>query len=350
MDKLLVSAQLTLGMFGVLGVTASRYQLWETQLAAVFVGLIITATVAHLPAERITRLSPLAYLVTLFLLILTPFIGLSPAGSDSRRWLDLGLFTLQPSELMKVAVIAYLATFFHNHLGNWTIWRPMVVIGCAAAFIIMQPDISTALFIFVLAFAIMVAAGTTWFRLLSISSSAALVAVVLVWGYLRQYSYLWDRIVGWQDIRGPQLQVDTISFQARQVQRTLASAGFFGVGPGRPLYVPEAHTDFIAVAIAHALGLTGIITVILFYLLIAARGMRIAAAVEGPASLLAAGATLYICGQAGLNLLVASGLFPITGVVLPFVSHGLNSLVSVSIAMGFIHIAYRQACREGVAL
>jgi cell division protein FtsW len=350
MDKLLIVAQLTLGMLGVLGVAASRPQLWGEQLISVFAGVFIAAIVSRIPVQRITKLSPFAYVATLLLLMLVPFVGVSPVGSESKRWLDLGLFTLQPSELMKVAVIAYLATFFHNHLGNWTIWRPMVVIGCAAAFIIMEPDISTALFIFVLAFAIMVAAGTTWFRLLSISTSAALVALGLVWGYLRQYSYLWDRILGWQDMRGAQLQVETISFQARQVQRTLANAGFFGVGPGRPLFVPEAHTDFIAVAIAHALGLTGVITLIILYLVIAARGMRIAAAVQGPASLLAAGATMYICGQAALNLLVASGIFPITGVVLPFVSQGSNSLISVSIAMGFLHLAYRQARSEGVPL
>lgn len=350
MDKLLIVAQLTLGMLGVLGVATSRSLLWGDQLVGVFIGFIIAAIVSRISVQRITKLSPFAYVATLFLLILVPFIGISPIDSESNRWLDLGFFTLQPSELMKVAVIAYLATFFHNHLGNWKIWRPMIVIGLAAACIIVQPDISTALFIFMLAFAIMVAAGTTWFRLLSISTSAALVALVVAWSYLRQYSYLWDRILGWQDIHGAQAQVETISFQARQVQRTLANAGFFGVGPGRPLFVPAAHTDFIAVAIAHALGLTGIITIIILYLLIAARGMRIAAAIQGPASLLAAGATTYICGQAALNLLVAAGIFPITGVVLPFVSHGLNSLISVSIAMGFLHVAYRQARSEGVPL
>ncbi len=126
-------------------------------------------------------------------------------------------------------------------------------------------------------------------------------------------------------------------------------AGFIGIGPGTPVRVPEAETDMIAVAIGQALGLVGIATLIFLYVLIGGRGIRIAAARPGPGSLLAAGATTYICGQAALNLLVASGLFPITGIPLPFVSYGLNSLVSVSLAMGFIHASYRQARAEGFA-
>ena len=348
MDSLLICTQLTLGMLGVLGVATSDPTLWPRQLLAVGLGLVITALVSRLAPGRIIKLSPYFYVSVLLALALVLFIGASPAGSESKRWLDLGLFTLQPSELMKVAVIAYLTAFFYNHLGNWQIWRPMLVIGIAAGLIVAEPNVSTAAFLFLLAFAIMMAAGTTFFRLASIGLAAILVAGLVAGPYLSQYGYIRERLVAFSDARGEQEHAETLSYQALQAQSILARAGFFGTGPGRPLPVPEAGTDMIAIAIAKALGLTGILTIIALYAVLALRGVHIASSLSGPGSLLAAGATTYICAQAALNLLVASGLFPVTGVVLPFVSFGANSLVSVAIATGFLHSAYRQAKLEGV--
>ena len=348
MDRLLIFTQLTLGMIGVLGVAASEPDLWPRQLGNLMVGLVIVWGVSRFSPKTITKLSPYAYLILLFLLVLVLFIGVSPTGSESRRWLPLPFGTVQPSEFMKVTVIAYLTAFFYNHLGDWHIWRPMFVIGIAAGLIILEPNVSTALFIFALCFAIMIAAGTSLFRLMSITTAAAIITLLFAMPYLSQYPYVQGRLEAWRDARGPQEDSHGGSFQTLQAQRTLQRAGFFGIGPGRPFHVPEADTDMVSVSIAHSLGLTGIITLIGLYLIVAGRGISIAAALSGPGSLLAAGATIYICAQAGLNLLVASGLVPITGVVLPFVSYGFNSLVSVAIAMGFLHSAYRQGRREGV--
>lgn len=349
MDPVLILTQLALGALGVLGVAASAPGEWLSHLGRVLLGVVIAVVVARLSPRQVVALSPYAYLGVLSLLIAVLIVGLSPAGSESRRWLALPgfAFTLQPSELMKVTVIAYLTAFFHNHLGNWQIWRPMVVVGIAAGLIVAQPDISTALFIFVLAFAIMLAAGTTITRLLSISVAAALIAALVAGPYLSQYSYIKDRLTGFSDLWGAQQQTQTLSFQASQARRTLIRAGLVGVGPGRPMSVPEADTDMIAVSIGHSLGLLGMLTLVALYVVIAVRGIRIAGSLSGPGSLLAAGATAYICGQASLNLLVAAGLLPVTGVPLPFVSYGMNSLISVAIAMGFIHSAHRQAHQEG---
>lgn len=141
-----------------------------------------------------------------------------------------------------------------------------------------------------------------------------------------------------------------LSYQAKQAILAVKEAGFLGLGTSGKVGVPESDTDMIAIAIAQALGFIGILIMFAMYFTIAGRGLKIASVLEGPGSLLAAGATIYICGQASLNLLVASGLFPITGVPLPFVSYGLNSLLSVGVAMGFIHAAYRQARAKGVII
>ena len=347
MDVLLIFAQLVLGALGVLGVTASAPELLNEQLLSVVLSLGVAWGVSRVAPKRIAKVSPIIYVFVLISLVLVLFIGVSPDGSDAKRWLPLAGFTVQPSEFMKVTVIAYLAGFFYNHLGRWEIWRPMLVIALAMALILMQPNVSTAAFVFMLALTIMLAAGTTLQRLASISVSAALLAILVAGPYLSQYSYIEDRFAAVVDTWGEQEQADGISYQSVKAQRTLMKAGFFGIGPGRPVYVPESHTDMIAISIGQSLGFTGIISLVFLYIVIAGRGIRIAAVHNGPGSLLAAGATAYICGQAALNLLVATGYFPVTGVVLPFVSHGANNLISVSIAMGFLHSAYRQALKEG---
>jgi cell division protein FtsW len=349
-DLMLLFAQLALMALGVLGVATASPDDWTVQAGRALFCLGVTLAVALVSPRTVIRFSPVIYIVTLLLLVAVLFVGIAPTGTTSRRWLLLGGFTLQPSELMKVAVIAYLAGFFYRHLGNWQLWRPMLVVGLAAGAIIAEPDISTAAFLFVLAFAIMLAAGTTLLRLLSITTATALIAVLFAGPYLSQFSYIGNRLTGFQDLWGEREQTATLSYQAAQAQRTLVAAGAFGLGPGRPLrHVPEAHTDMVAVAIAHSLGLMGILTLFALYFVIAGRGMKIASSLSGPGALLAFGATAYLCGQAALNLLVAAGLFPVTGIPLPFVSYGFNAMLSASIASGFLHSGYRQLAREARA-
>jgi cell division protein FtsW len=348
MDRLLVLVQLALSALGILGVAAAASGEWHQQLLRVVLCLLITAIVARISPRTVVRISPVAYVFVLVLLIAVLVVGISPPGNDSRRWLALGGFTLQPSELMKVTVIAYLTAFFYNHLGNWQIWRPMIVMGFAAGAIVAEPDVSTALFIFVLAFAIMLAAGTTLTRLISITVAGLLLATLLAAPYLSHFSYIGKRITGFGDLWGSQAQAQGSSYQALQAQRALERAGLFGLGPGLETNVPEADTDMVAISIGHALGLLGIATLIALFAVIAVRGVQIAGSLTGPGALLAAGATTYICGQAALNLLVASGLAPVTGIPLPFVSYGFNSLISIAIAMGLIHSGYRQAKRQEV--
>ena len=350
MDPFLIFIQLLLGVLGLLGIASSAPELWLEQFIYIGAGLSITYLVSKIHPRRIAKVSPFAYLIVLVMLILVLFIGVSPGSSDSTRWLAIGSFTVQPSELMKVVVVAYLASFFYNHYGNWHIWKPMFIIGIASALILLEPDVSTTAFIFMLSLTIMLAAGTKLIRLFSITASAALIAIALSVTVLSQYTYIGDRFEAFVDSWGNEEHAQDISYQPLAAKRSLAKAGFFGVGPGRPVRVPEADTDMIAISVGQSLGLTGIVTLIFLYLFLAIRGVKIASVRTGPGSLLAAGATAYICGQAALNLLVTSGIFPITGVTLPFVSHGANGLVSVAIAMGFLQSAYRQAKLEGVEL
>ncbi len=343
MDRTLLFVQLALGALGVVGVAAGEPSAAFEQGTRVALAVLLTVAVSRLSPRAITRLSPYLFVGTLLLLVAVLAVGISPEGSESKRWLDIGGFTLQPSEFMKIAVIAYLTAFFHNHLGDWQIWRPMVVIGLAVAAIVAQPNLSTGLFIFVLAFAVMVMAGISATRLVSISLAAALIGVLLGGSYLSQFSYMKDRLVGYADLWGSQELAQGEAYQASRAREAMAKGGLTGIGPGRAVAVPEVETDFVSVAIAQALGLFGVAALVTLYLVLASRGIAIARSVTGPPALLAGGAVAYVCGQAAVNLLVASGLFPVTGLPLPGVSYGFNSLLSVGIAFGFIHVAYRQA-------
>lgn len=342
MNRRLLTIQILLGALGIVGVATAAPGLTLEQGGRVVVALLITFLVARLRVRHVVTLSPFVFVFLVGMLILVLIDGTSPAGSDSKRWLMIFGVSFQPSEFMKVSVIAYLATFFYNHLGNWHIWRPMLVIGVAAALVVVQPDVSTAIFIFLLAMAIMVAAGATITRILSISFAAALVAGLVVMPFLGEYQYWGNRIAGFFDMWGAQEQTADISYQASVAEAAVQRGGLIGIGAGRPILVPEADTDFIAVSIHQALGFIGVASLLLLYGLLAVEGVRTARRVVGPAALLAAGATTYIVAQAGVNLLVASGMAPVTGIPLPGVSYGLNSMFSVAIAFGFLHLAARK--------
>src|SRR5690606_30916402 len=138
------------------------------------------------------------------------------------------------------------------------------------------------------------------------------------------------------------------NYQAVQARAAAQRGGATGIGTGRPVSVPEAETDFVSIAVAQSLGLVGVAGLILTYVVLGLRALAIARVVPGRAALLAEGAGAYICGQAGLTLLVASGFAPVTGIPLPGVSYGFNSRLSVAIAFAFVHIAFRQARAEKV--
>lgn len=346
MDPVLLTIQALLMALGILGVATGEPAVTVEHAVRAAFCLVLTVVVSRIRPAHVVRLAPFAYVTLLILLVLVLFIGLSPEGSDSRRWIELpGGFTLQPSELMKVAVIAYLAAFFHNHMGNTPAWRPTLVIGIACGLILLEPDLGTSVFIFLMALGIMFAGPVPLRKIIAVSTFALVVGTVVGSLFLSDFGYIQNRVASYFDVLGEQTEAQGISYQAVQAQRAVMAAGVVGIGPGRPMTVPEAETDMVAIAVTQSLGVVGIATTITLFVLFGIRGMRIAASITGPGSLLAAGATLYICGQAGVNLAVASGLLPVTGIPLPFMSYGLNSLLSVCIAAGFIHSAYRQARR-----
>lgn len=348
MDPIIFAVQLALTAFGILGVATADPGALTDQAIRGGLSLLLSAGVGQLSPRGIMRLSTPFFLAMVAMLVAVLLFGITSEGSDSTRWLLIpGIgFTFQPSELMKVAVIAYMASFFQNHLGDWRIGRPVIVIGVAAGLVIAQPNISTGVFIALLTFGIMIAAKTRVDHLLAITFMGFVGALIVGSAIYTNFQYAANRVLGFLALWRDTSLADTLNYQSLAARRAFAQGGFFGIGGGHSVNVPEVHTDFIAAAIGQATGLIGMLTIILLFFIILFRGMTIGGAVTGPASLLAAGATLYITAQAALNLIVALGMGPVTGAALPLVSYGMNSQISIGIAFGFIHIAAKELKRQ----
>jgi cell division protein FtsW len=303
------------------------------------VGLVVMHVMSRRGVALLRQLTPLLLIGSfgLLLLVLIPGIGISVNGA--RRWIGPGTLSFQPSELMKLALILYVAQFLANHPRRIQTFKGMVspivvVTGAAAALVAAEPDLGTALVISMSVAALLVAAGVP----LKYLGYLAAGGVVLIGMLVLVQPYQQARLTAFLD---PWATASSSGFQSVQGQIALGSGGLLGVGLGQSVqkvfYLPEAHTDFILAVIGEELGVVGVSTVIGLFGLIAWSGLRIArAATEPYAKLLATGLTSLILCQATLNIFVVLGIAPLTGVPLPFISYGPTNLMVILASVGLL--------------
>lgn len=270
-------------------------------------------------------------------LVLIPGVGTEVNGA--RSWLGPGLFSPQPSEFMKIALILYIAHVLAQHPRRIETFRGMmspvgVVAGFACALIIIQPDTGTTLLIVATVGSLLIAAGVPLRYLGYLAGIGLVLLLVLIVLQPYQQERMTSFLDPWADKSGS-------GFQSVQGQIALGSGGLFGVGIGQSVqkvfYLPEAHTDFILAVIGEELGLFGVFVVIGLFGLIVWSGLRIArSATEQYAKLMAVGLTSLIAWQAILNIFVVLGMAPLTGVPLPFVSYGPTNLIVILAAVGLL--------------
>jgi cell division protein FtsW len=284
--------------------------------------------------------------VAALLLVLVPGFGISVNGST--RWLGVGQWRLQPSELAKLAVLIFTASLLARRAGEVddsrrTVRPVMTVALPVLGLVFVQPDMGTALVTACIVFALLFVAGVPMGRIGRLLATGVVGAFVL--GVLEPYRR--DRFLAflhpWKDPRG-------IGFQAIQGQVGLASGRLTGVGLGASRakwgFLPNAHTDFIFAIIGEEVGLIGTLLVVALFIAFAVLGVR--AAVRAPdrfGALLAAGVTAWVVGQAFINMGAVVGILPITGVPLPFVSFGGSSLVLLMFGVGILLNVARQGSR-----
>lgn len=365
MDAVLLGVTLALVCFGTIMVFSASMVISELKfhdsfyflkrqfmyVCLGFVALFISSRISYRFLKLIA--GPLLFLSMVSLaLVLVPGIGIKVYGA--RRWLDMGGFSFQPSDLAKFAVVVFMAKSLserHAILNDfWNGVMPhLVVAGVIGLLIMKEPDMGTCLVVLGIVFLMLFAAGTP-FRIigtLMLSGAAMLVLLVLLEPYrMRRFTAFLNPM---DDLRDSDYQ----SWQALLALGT-GGPGGLGIAQSRQkfLYLPQPHTDFIFAIIGEELGFIGCFALVLCFLVVAIRGFRIACRCPSLfGSLLAFGLTAQILIQAFLNMAVVIGLTPVTGVPLPFISYGGTSLLVGLISVGvLLNISTTPSRSKGSAL
>ncbi len=320
----------------------TSWYVFRRQLQWIVIGLVVGGFAMFFPYRLWRRLAPLMFAVALFatFLTLTP-IGHSRGGS--RRWLGPEAIAVQPSELLKLALVFMLASLACQrsaHLespGAVTQYfvRPLTVVAVLAIFpVAVQPDMGTAGVLVIIFATIAVAAGMPGRSL----GQLALGAGLFTFAFAKISPYRWDRVVAF--LR-PNHDLQGIGYHVYQSKLGFASGGLFGRGFGASRakwgFLPNAHTDFIFAVIGEETGLLGAVVMLGLYGSLIFIGMHVARrARERFASLVAAAITTWIASQALFNVGAVLGSLPVTGVPLPFVSVGGSSFIVLMIATGVL--------------
>jgi cell division protein FtsW len=296
--------------------------------------------------RRLTKLLLLAA-TGLLLLVLVPGFGVSILGA--RRWFAAGPIQFQPSEVMKLALVLYVAGYLADHPRRMRSFRQAiapiaVVVGPACLLIAVEPDLGTTLVVVFSMAALLVASGMPMRYLGILAAIALLVGLLFVLAQPYQQARLTSFLHPWSS-------KSTAGFQAVQGQIALGSGGLIGVGLGHSVqkifYLPEAQTDFILAVIGEELGVLGIFGVVFLYGMIAYAGLRTARrAATRYAKLLATGLTSLILCQGILNIFVVLGLAPLTGVPLPFISYAPTNLCVMLASVGLLLNIARPGARR----
>lgn len=298
-----------------------------------FLGMILAMNFDY---WKYKKMAPYGYIISLILLMLV----LTPLGvkfNGAKRWLRVAGFTIMPGELAKIFGIFFMASrlsrnpekmksFIKGVLPN------LLIIAIYFGLIILQPNLSTAMTITFIIASMMFVAGMRWSHIASMGIVGAGLVVVMI--LLKPYRM--RRITGFLD---PFADPKGSGYQVIQSLLALGSGGVFGVGLGKSvqkyLYIPEPQNDFIFAVIGEELGFVGCLTIIILFLLLIWRGVRIA--INAPdlfGCLLATGITAMVGVQVIINIAVATSSMPVTGIPLPFISWGGNSLAIFMSAMG----------------
>jgi cell division protein FtsW len=301
-------------------------------------GLVALLVAARTPYEFWRRIAPSFLLVSLVLLAGVLVLGQSVNGA--RRWVPLGPFAFQPSELAKLALAAWVAAYLarprrRQPASLRELGKPLgLVAGLACVLILVEPDLGTAVAIVVMLAGILVVAGLPTGLLVRVFAIVAAAGALAIWLEPYRRTRFFAFLDPWQDPQGA-------GFQIVQAMIGLGSGGWLGVGIGHGVVkvfdLPEAHTDMIFATVGEELGLVGTGGVICAYAAFAWAGFRIALTCKDPfGKLLAAGLTVLICGQAAINLAAVLAIAPLTGITLPFVSYGGSSLIAALAATGIL--------------
>ncbi len=343
LDLPLMGAVLALALFGCVAISSSTSPKLQTldldphlflkrQLAYLGVATLVFGATLLFDYRQLRGLGPVVYLggVVLLIAVLTP---LGHHVSGAQRWIDLGFFQMQPSELMKVALVVALAGLFAERVAGPGLGRVGLAVGATAApgaLVYLQPDLGTVMVLFAITFSVLLVAGARARIMVALLAAAlATFALAMALGLLRDYQVA--RLTAFLDEGGDSQQA---GYNLSQSKIAVGSGGTFGKGlfGGSQTnldYVPEQHTDFIFTVIAEETGFVGSLALIGLFGLLLWRCLRIAAASKDRfGARIAAGVAGMLVFQIFINIGMTIGIVPIVGIPLPFVSYGGSALLT----------------------
>lgn len=342
LNKSILLITIILAVFGLLMVYSAsaneairdfsdKYYYLKYQSQWLLIGLILMMMAIYTPYKLIKKIAPLVFGINIILLILVLIPGVGPVLKGARRWLNFGFFYFQPSELLKITFITYLATWLEKArpFGHF-----LILLTGVFLLIILEPDLGTAVVISTSALLTYYLSGAGIINLILLGMG------VLATGILAIFSseYRRQRLM---TLFNPQADPQGASYHIRQVLIALGSGGLFGLGFGQSRqkfqYLPEATTDSIFAIIAEEIGFVGAAAVIILFIILIIKGFQISlAAPDKFSQILVAGLICYLGLQTIINLGAMVALLPLTGIPLPFISYGGSALVVALIAMGLI--------------
>jgi rod shape determining protein RodA len=343
-DGPLFGLSLALVALGLATLFSASYEIpgrINAQAANLAVALVAMWIVAQVPPQTLMRLAVPAYVLGIALLIAVALAG--DVVNGARRWLHVGVTRFQPSEMMKLALPMMLAWYFHR---NETTLRmrdfvvAAVLLAVPVLLIARQPDLGTAVLVAATGFYVIFFAGIGW-KVLAVLGALGLASLAPLWGMLHDYQR--RRILTLIDPTQ-----DPLGAGYHTIQSTIAvgSGGMTGKGwlhgtQTHLEFIPERHTDFIFAVFSEEFGLLGNLALLTLYALLIARGLMIAAnAATFFARLLAASVTLMFFTYAFVNMGMVSGILPVVGVPLPFISYGGTALLTLFVGIGILMSAH----------
>ena len=351
----------TLGLIMVLsasgvrsyGADGSAWVIFGKQVMWTIIGLIGCYAALRMSVRFIRRIAFSSYVITIILLVLVLVPGIGNLANGSRKWFVIAGFSMQPSELAKIAFAIWgahlLAARRLERASLKELLVPLVPAAVIAlALIVAQPDLGQTVSLGIILLALL------WYAGLPLRVFGASLFAVVVAGAILAMSagYRSDRVRSWLD---PENDPQDTGYQARQAKYALAHGGIFGDGLGQGVakwnYLPNAHNDFIFAIIGEELGFVGAFGLLALFGLFAYTGMRISRRSADPfLRLLTATTTMWVLGQAFINIGYVIGILPVTGLQLPLISAGGTSTAATLFMIGIMANAARHEPEAVAAL
>jgi rod shape determining protein RodA len=348
---LAVAALVAYGLWAISGIT--RFDiLGDTdyyvvrQAVAVLIGVAGLVVAIAVAPSALARHWRVIYVATITLMVLV--FAVAEAIRGSKRWIDVGPFQFQPSEFGKLFFVLALAGFLTEHARRVGEWRTVAVaIGLGAApmaLVFLQPDLGTAMVYAAALAAVLFMAGTRWLQLAALAATAILLIAGVLWflpaaGVQVLKPYQTARLTGFAN---PDVDPSGLTYNVRQSMTAIGAGGLDGRGVSgasqtRLDYLPEHATDFVFASFAEQRGFFGAAILLLLYLLVVWRGLRVVTVAGDLFSAVVAGGIVFaFLFQVFVNVGMTMGMAPVTGIPLPFVTVGGSSMVANLMAIGML--------------